>query len=56
MADDRMTISTYRAGIREFVASNECFPGTIDEKAFRRIDLHPVDAHPGLPRYRMTEA
>ena len=39
---------------RSFVASDECFSGTVDERDSRRIDWRPVSPHPGLPRYRMA--
>jgi hypothetical protein len=38
------------------VASNECFHGVIDAEDTRRIDWRSIDAHPGLPRYRMASA
>ena len=41
---------------RDFVASDECFIGTIDEQDSRRIDWRRLDPHPGLPRYRMAAA
>jgi hypothetical protein len=41
---------------REFVASDECFLGIIDEKDNRKIDWRRLDPHPGLPRYRMASA
>jgi hypothetical protein len=41
---------------REFVASDECFLGAIDESDTRRIDWRRLPAHPGLPRYRMAAA
>jgi len=41
---------------RDFVASDECFLGVIDEEDGRRIDWRRLDPHPGLPRYRMASA
>ncbi len=41
---------------RDFVASEECFLGIIDEEDSRRIDWRRLDPHPGLPRYRMAAA
>jgi hypothetical protein len=41
---------------RDFVASDECFFGIIDEEDGRRIDWRRLDPHPGLPRYRMAAA
>jgi len=41
---------------RDFVASEECFLGLIDEQDSRRIDWRHLDVHPGLPRYRMASA
>ncbi len=41
---------------RDFVASDECFLGIIDEQDGRRIDWRRLDPHPGLPRYRMAAA
>ena len=41
---------------RDFVASDECFLGIIDEEDSRRIDWRRLDPHPGLPRYRMAAA
>ncbi len=41
---------------RDFVASDECFIGIIDQEGSRRIDWRRLDPHPGLPRYRMAAA
>ena len=41
---------------REFVASDECFLGSIDENDSRKIDWRRLNPHPGLPRYRMASA
>lgn len=41
---------------RDFVASDECFLGIIDEEDKRRIDWRRLEPHPGLPRYRMAAA
>ena len=53
---DGVTIKPNKAGPREFVASDECFLGVINEDHYRRIDWHPVDPHPGRARYRMAAA
>ncbi len=53
---DGVMIQSNRSGPREFVTSNECFLGVINDDNYRRIDWHPVDAHPGQPRYRMAAA
>lgn len=42
------------AAPREFLASDECWQGTIDENNFRRIAWHKIASHPGKPRYRMA--
>jgi len=41
---------------RDFVAVSDCYQGIIDSSDSRRIDWRVVDAHPGLPRYRMAAA
>jgi len=41
---------------REFVATNHCYRGIIDESNGRRIDWRKIAAHPGKPRYRMAAA
>jgi N-acetylneuraminic acid mutarotase len=41
---------------RDFVASNECFAGTIDATDGRRIDWRRLEPHPGKARYRMAAA
>lgn len=51
---DGVTIRSSKSGPREFVASDECFLGAINDDNHRRIDWHPVDAHPGRARYRMA--
>lgn len=42
------------AAAREFLPSDECWQGTIDETNFRRIVWHKIPSHPGKPRYRMA--
>jgi N-acetylneuraminic acid mutarotase len=39
---------------REFLPSNQCWSGFIDKENYRRIDWHPLLAHPGAGRYRMA--
>jgi hypothetical protein len=51
---DGVAVQAQSSGPREFVASAECFTGTIDTDNFRRIDWRPIDPHPGKPRYRMA--
>jgi N-acetylneuraminic acid mutarotase len=41
-------------GPREFLASNECWLGTIDTENHRRISWRPMTSHPGAVRYRMA--
>ena len=41
---------------QKFAASDECFLGVIDAGDSRNIDWRQLDAHPGLPRYRMASA
>lgn len=53
---DGVAVRANRNAARNFVASDECFVGVIDEKDSRRIDWRPVAAHSGLPRYRMAAA
>ncbi len=53
---DGVTVQANQGASRSFVASNECFHGSIDDSNFRRIDWRPVDAHPGAPSYRMAAA
>jgi len=39
---------------REFVMSNECYLGRIDDKDITRIHWSVLPSHPGLPRYRVA--
>ena len=39
---------------RQFLMSEECWLGRVDEADYRRIHWHPVPAHPGPARYRMA--
>jgi N-acetylneuraminic acid mutarotase len=39
---------------RQFLPAAECWQGTISADNYRRVDWHPVDPHPGKPRYRMA--
>ncbi len=41
---------------RDFVATAECYSGTIDGEDTRRIDWRKMPPHPGPPRYRMAAA
>lgn len=41
---------------REFLPSDECWLGLIDEKNHRRIHWQPVPSHPGKSRYRMASS
>jgi len=53
---DGVMVRPYSNHGRDFVASDECFLGIIDEQDSRRIDWRNLDAHPGQPRYRMAAA
>jgi len=53
---DGVAIEAHENRRRDFVAVNNCYRGIIDEEDSRRIDWRVVDAHPGLPRYRMAAA
>jgi hypothetical protein len=53
---DGVVLRPYADRRRDFVASDECFFGIIDEEDSRRIDWRLLDPHPGLPRYRMAAA
>jgi hypothetical protein len=53
---DGVAISHFADRSRDFVANDECFLGVIDESDIRRIDWRRLEAHPGLPRYRMAAA
>jgi len=53
---DGVAIRAHAGRARDYVASNECFLGIIDAEDSRRIDWRSIDAHPGLPRYRMAAA
>lgn len=39
---------------RQFLPSDECWLGRVDENNHRRIHWQPVPAHPGQSRYRMA--
>jgi hypothetical protein len=39
---------------RRFVASDECWLGTVDAGNHREIKWQPLPSHPGRPRYRMA--
>ena len=39
---------------RQFLSSDQCWSGRIDEENQRRIHWRPVPAHPGAGRYRMA--
>ena len=41
---------------REFLPSDECWLGRIDEKNHRRIHWQPIPVHPGQSRYRMASS
>jgi len=53
---DGVMIQAHSDQRRDFVMSNECFLGVIDESDSRRIDWRKMPSHPGLPRYRMASA
>jgi hypothetical protein len=53
---DGVAIRSHADRSRDYVASKECFLGIIDADDSRRIDWRSIDAHPGLPRYRMASA
>ena len=53
---DGVAIRSHADRARDYVASNECFLGIIDAEDSRRIDWRSIEAHPGLPRYRMASA
>ncbi len=53
---DGVLVQPHADRSRDFAASEECFLGLIDEADSRRIDWRRLDAHPGLPRYRMASA
>jgi N-acetylneuraminic acid mutarotase len=53
---DGVAIKHFADQSRDFVANDECFLGLIDESDIRRIDWRQLQAHPGLPRYRMAAA
>lgn len=53
---DGVAIRAFPDQRREFLVSDECFLGVIDERDSRKIDWRSLDAHPGLPRYRMAAA
>jgi len=39
---------------REFLSSDQCWSGLVDVENYRRIHWQPVQAHPGMSRYRMA--
>lgn len=51
---DGVAVAPHADRRRDFVATNECFAGTIDEEEGRRIDWRKLRPHPGEPRYRMA--
>ena len=53
---DGVGVQSHSDRRRDFVASDECFLGIIDEEDKRRIDWRRLEPHPGLPRYRMAAA
>ena len=53
---DGVAIRSHADRPRDYVASSECFLGIIDADDSRRIDWRSIEAHPGLPRYRMASA
>lgn len=53
---DGVAIRSYADRPRDYVASNECYLGIIDTEDSRRIDWRSIEAHPGVPRYRMASA
>jgi hypothetical protein len=53
---DGVVLRSHSDRRRDFVASDECFLGIIDEEDKRRIDWRRLEPHPGLPRYRMAAA
>jgi len=53
---DGVAIEPHPDRRRDFTASDKCFIGTIDTDDPRRIDWRTLNAHPGVPRYRMAAA
>lgn len=53
---DGVAVEAHMDRRRDFVASNECFAGTIDATDGRRIDWRALEPHPGKARYRMAAA
>lgn len=53
---DGVAIEAHADRRRDFVPSDQCFAGLIDEDDPRRIDWRTVSPHPGPPRYRMAAA
>ena len=53
---DGVMVQPHADRSRDFAASDECFLGLIDQADSRRIGWRLLDAHPGLPRYRMASA
>lgn len=53
---DGVAVRAHRERRRDFVASDECFLGIIDDNDSRKIDWRSLAPHPGLPRYRMAAA
>jgi len=51
---DGVAIEVHENQGRDFVAVSDCYQGIIDASDSRRIDWRVVEAHPGLPRYRMA--
>ena len=51
---DGVAIDAHENQPRDFVAVSDCYQGIIAASDSRRIDWRVVEAHPGLPRYRMA--
>jgi hypothetical protein len=52
---DGVRIAYQKASVpREFLPSAQCWRGSIEGDDYRRIDWHPLAAHPGVARYRMA--
>ncbi len=51
---DGVAVAAHEHQRRDFVAVSDCYQGIIDSSDSRRIDWRVVEAHPGLPRYRMA--
>ena len=53
---DGVAIAVRADRSRDFVATNQCYLGSIDPSDGRRIDWRTIDPHPGPARYRMAAA